>query len=411
MQTEQQKPISTEPSAERQVPANADRAEPLSASRKAWIESVSILLRHKYLILVVSIIVTAITGWYAFTQMPNYFKAHAVTLPARHTGGALDNATSGIASSLKDLGISKLGGGDESYSPLSLLRSRELMEKMVQQFNFEAIYKDSTMADAIDDFSANLDGELSEEGNFIISFEDTSPRRAAEVTNAVVAEINNVNSRLAKDEAEHNITYVAQRYQQNLADLDTAEHKFLAFQQKYGIFSLTDQAHAEMTALAGMEEQKMAAEVQMHSAEQMYGANSSDVAVYKGTIDEIESKLAQMKVGMDEKASSFVPTNVLPDVAMQYLSLTREFEIQSKIKAFLLPAYEQAKLDQNKNLYGFVTLDSATVPVHKSKPHRSTILLAALLGSAIITSLFVLVLTRVRVFRLNFVRDRHELGI
>ncbi len=410
MQTEQPIPSSSEPSGTA-INGEGKSAMLLTPARKAWVESVSILLRHKFLIIIVAVVVTGITGWYSFTRMPNYYKARAVILPARHANGSLDNATSGIASSLKDLGIAKLGGGDESYTPLSLLRSRELMEKMVRQFNFEAIYRDTTMEDAIDDFSKNLDGELSEEGNFIITFEDTTPRRAAQVTNAVIDEINNVNSRLAKDEADHNIAYVQARYQQNLADLDTAEHAFLAFQKKYGIFSLTEQARAEMSALAEMEEQKMGAEVQLHSAEQMYGANSGQVSVYKGTIDEIESKLAQMKVGMDAQASSFVPTNVLPDVAMQYLSLTREFEIQSKLKAFLLPAYEQAKLDEQKNLYGFVTLDSASVPVHKSKPHRSVILLAALLGSAIITSLFVLLLSGTHRLRVNFAHDRKQLGL
>ncbi len=406
MDEKQMQELQSTPSSE-----SLENKPPLTSARKAWVENVSILFRHKYLILTVAIVVTGITAWYAFTRMPNYYMARAVILPARHANGALDNATSGIASSLKDLGLAKLGGSEEGYTPLSLLRSRELMATIVKQFNFEAIYRDTTLEDAIDDFSKNLDGELSEEGNFIITFEDTTPSRAAAVANAVVAEINNVNSRLSKDEAEHNIAYVQARYQQNLSDLDTAERAFLAFQKKYGIFSLTEQARAEMTTLGEMEEQKMAAEVQLHNAEQMYGANSGEVSVYKGTIDELESKLAELKVGMDAKASSFVPTNVLPDVAMQYLSLTREFEIQSKLKAFLLPAYEEAKLDESKNLYGFVTLDSASVPIHKSRPHRSLLLLEAFIGSVVVMSIVVILMMGSRKLRLNFARDQHQLGI
>ncbi len=411
MQTEQQKPSSSEPLESGDNPPASNGAPQLSAARKAWVENVSILFRHKYLILSVTIIVTAVTGFYAFTFMPNYYKARAVILPARHSGGGLDDVTSGISATLKDIGVAKLKGGEDSYSPLSLMMSRELQEKIVRQFNFQKEYDCKTMEETIKTFSDNLDGELSEEGNFILSFQDTNPRRAAEVANAVVEEINNVNSQLAKDEADHNIAYVQARYQQNAKDLDSAEHAFLAFQQKYGIFSLTEQARAEMTALGGMEEQKTEAEIQMQNAEQLYGTNSGQVAVYKGTIDELESKLGQMKVGMDAHASSFVPTNVLPDVAMQYLSLTREFEIQSKLKAFLLPSFEQAKLEQSKETYGFVTLDHAEAPVKKAGPHRSIILLAALLGSATITSFFVLLLTGIRQLRLNFAHDRRQMGI
>lgn len=392
------------------ISANAVAAQPLSPARKAWVENVSILLRHKYLIISVTVVVTAIVGWYSFAKMPNYYKARAVVLPARHAGGELDNASSGIASSLKDLGLSKIGGGgEEGYSPLSLLRSRELMGNLVQQFHFQTLYDDPTVSDAIDDFLGHIDGELSEEGNFIITFQDTNPRRAAEVTNAAIIQLNDINSRLAKDEADHNISFVQARYQQNLADLDTAEQKFLSFQQKYGVFSMTDQARAEMTALADMEEQKMEAEVQLHNSEQLYGSNSGQAAVYKGTIDELSSKLADMKVGMDASASSFVPTNVLPDVALQYLSLTREFEIQSKLKAFLLPEYEQAKLDESKNLFGFVTLDSASVPVHKAGPHRSIILLEAFIGSFLVTSVLLLLLSGMQRLKMNFIHDRERI--
>src|SRR5581483_619283 len=196
-----------------------------------------------------------------------------------------------------------------------------------------------------------------------------------------------------------------------LSDLDTAEKAFLAFQKKYGIYSLTEQARAEMTAVADLEEQKTAAEIQLENAKKLYGSNSSDVNVYQTTIAELESKLGQMNAGMDEKASSFVPTNVLPEVAIQYLSLMREFESQSKLKAFLLPAYEEAKLDQEKNLYGFVTLDSATVPVHKSGPHRSIILLAAFIGTAVVMSVVLLLLSGSQELRTNFARDRQRLGI
>ncbi len=312
---------------------------------------------------------------------------------------------------LRILAFQKLKGGEESYTPLSLMMSRELQEKIVKQFNFQKEYDCKTLEDAIKEFSDYLDGELSEEGNFIITFEDTSPRRAAEVANAVVEEINNVNSRLAKDEADHNIAYVQARYQENVADLDSVEHAFLAFQQKYGLFSLTEQARAEMTALGGMEEQKTEAEIQMQNAEQLYGTNSGQVAVYKGTIDELESKLAQMKNGQDAQASSFVPTDVLPKVAMEYLSLTREFEIQSKLKAFLLPSYEQAKLEESKETYGFVTLDHAEVPIKKAGPHRSLILLGALFGSFFIISLYVILLTNWRVARVHFRLDRERLGV
>ncbi|HET6401684.1 MAG TPA: Wzz/FepE/Etk N-terminal domain-containing protein [Candidatus Kapabacteria bacterium] len=384
---------------------------PLTPARKAWVENITIIFQHKALIVTVTAIVTIATGIYAFMFMPNYYSASAVILPARHEGGGLDNITSGIASSLKDIGLTNLhgGGGEDSYTPLSLMRSRELMGKIVQQFNFVSVYKSKNLPDAIDVFNKHLDGELTEEGNFTVTFQDTNAVRAAQVTNAVVGAINDVNSRLAKDEARHNISASQARYEQNVADLDSAEAALGAFQQKYGVFALPQQAQAELTTIAELEAQKYAAEIQLQNAEQLYGSNSSEVTVYRNTVDQLAGKLGEMQAGQDIKANSFVPTNVMPDVALQYLRLMREVEIQSKLKAFLLPEYEEAKLDEVRNMYGFVTLDSATVPVHKAGPHRSIILLAALVGTAIIMAICVIILTNIRRMRMNFVRDQHRI--
>jgi tyrosine-protein kinase Etk/Wzc len=388
--------------------ASMPQIAPLTPARKAWVENISILLAHKWLIVSVTAVVTIATGIYAFTKMPNVYTARAVLLPARHEGGS-DAITAGISNTLKDIGLAKLKGGEESYSPLSLMNSRGLQEGLVRQFNFQKVYNAPTMEGALKEFSSHLDGELTEEGNFIVAFTDTSSARAAEVANAAVDGINEVDSRLAKEEAVHNLTYIQRRYATNLADLDSAEKQLGEFQRKYGIFSVTEQAKAEMSALAELEQQRYSAEIALQNAIQQYGSNSAEVNVYRTTINQITSKLSDMQTGLDLKASSFVPTSVMPDVALQYLRLMRDVEIQSKLKAFLLPSFEQAKLDQNRTLLGYVTLDRAIPPMQKSGPHRSTLLLTVMLGAAFVVSVFVILLSNFRHVRSNFELDRQRI--
>ncbi|HYE75775.1 MAG TPA: hypothetical protein VEF04_20700, partial [Blastocatellia bacterium] len=126
-------------------------------------------------------------------------------------------------------------------------------------------------------------------------------------------------------------------------------------------------------------------------------------------INEINSKLGELRVGADAN-SSFVATNLLPDVAMAYLRTLREVEIQSKSKAFLLPAFEQAKLDETKEAVAFLTLDKAVAPVRKSGPKRSIILLIAMLGSVIGTSVLILYYYRIQHARARFASDSRLLG-
>ena len=147
---------------------------PLTPARRAWVENIAIILNHKALILTVTAVVTVAAGIYAFTAIPNYYKASAVILPARHAGG-LDNITSGIASGLKDIGLAKLGGGtDDAYTPLSLMQSRELMATIVKKFNFISVYEAKNLSDAIDQFRPNLDSKLNKAAS--LSFFKTQVR-------------------------------------------------------------------------------------------------------------------------------------------------------------------------------------------------------------------------------------------
>jgi len=93
------------------------------------------------------------------------------------------------------------------------------------------------------------------------------------------------------------------------------------------------------------------------------------------------------------------------------LKLMREVEIQSKLKAFILPSYEQAKLDESKQSLMYLMLDKALPPMHKSRPKRSIQLLIAMLGSFAVTCLSVIGIATYQHARDRFRKDKQALGI
>jgi tyrosine-protein kinase Etk/Wzc len=396
------------------APGERTGSETISPARQAWVENIALLLRHKKLILSVTVVVVALTAVYAFVFMPNWYRASAAALPARKSGGLLDNISGGISSTIKDLGITKLGGGsgEGSYSPLALLNSRELRVKLVKQFDMMKVYESKTMSDAVDEFSDHVSGEISEEGDFSISFEDTDPKRAAAIANALVAGMNEINTRMAVEEAKLNFVFVEQRFKKNTSDLDSAERELGRFQQKYGVYVLPEQAKAELVAVAAAEAEKNSTELRLHAIEQTYGTQTPEAQILRNALGELTAKLEQMKSGQDAKASSyFVPMKVLPEVALLYLRLMREVEIQSKLKAFILPTYEQAKLDQTKVTLAFVTLDHAVAPQKKARPHRSIVLAISAIASFILTSIFIMLYANWIEVRKRFAEDRKRLAI
>jgi tyrosine-protein kinase Etk/Wzc len=392
-----------------------ERQRGLNVGRRAWIEHVSLLLRYKWFIVATTLLVTGGTAVYLFGFAKIYYRSTANILPARRSGGALDNLASGISSTIKDLGLTQIAGKNKTdgvYSPLALIESRQLQASIVKEFNLMKDFEADNIEDAVDEFSEYVGADILEEGNIAVSYEDTDPKRAAAIANRLVRGLNEVNSRLAIEEAKFNKAYVELRWGKLLNDLDSAEQALGEFQRKYGVYELKEQARAQLEMLSTLETQRYATEIQLHNSEQLYGMQSAETQVLKTQFQELNAKLNNLKSGMDRSAASyFVPMEVLPNVALDYLRLTREVEIQSKLKAFLLPTYEQAKLDESRQSLLFVVLDPAVPPLRKSRPKRASILLMTLLGTAAVTSIGIVVLVNYRRTKEHFQRDRKLLGL
>jgi tyrosine-protein kinase Etk/Wzc len=387
----------------------------LTPARKAWVEAMVVLLRHKMLIVITTIVVTVTAAVYYFTIAPVWYKGEANILPALRASGLLDNLATGFSSTIKDLGLTKIAGkskSDNIYSPLALGMSKTVQTELVKEFNMEKVYDAKSMADAVKEFSEHASVDVLEEGNIGVSFEDTDPKRAAAITNRLVAKLNEVNSKLAMEEARFNRTYIERRYSQLIASVDSADRALGEFQRKYGVYELKSQAQAQLSVLSTLEQQRYFSEIQQANAEQLYGVQSPEANALHTQLTQIQGKLQDLKTGMDQQAKSyFVPTDVMPDVALQYLQLTREVEIQSKLKAFLLPSVEQARLDETKQSLAYLVLDSAQVPEKKSRPKRATSVLVAMLGALALSSIGVLAAVRFKEGQKRFRQDRNTLGL
>ena len=89
----------------------------------------------------------------------------------------------------------------------------------------------------------------------------------------------------------------------------------------------------------------------------------------------------------------------LPDLGLEYARLFREVELQSRIMEFLLPQYEQARMEETKNIPSLQVIDKPYVALNKAKPQRSLIVVATTVMAFIISVLYVLFEYRTRELR------------
>jgi len=123
----------------------------------------------------------------------------------------------------------------------------------------------------------------------------------------------------------------------------------------------------------------------------MYDKGSPQVQEAGVQIEVFEKKLKQMRTESDP-GSALLPLKHLPRTVVEYLRRYRTVELNALLMEFILPLYEQAKLEEKKEYPLIQIIDHAVPPAKKSWPPR---ILFSLL-SAVSATLLVYVVLLVR---------------
>jgi uncharacterized protein involved in exopolysaccharide biosynthesis len=66
----------------------------------------------------------------------------------------------------------------------------------------------------------------------------------------------------------------------------------------------------------------------------------------------------------------------LPEIEKEFFRIKRELEVQSKLLEFTLPMYEQAVMEEQKNIPVITVIDKAFPPELKYSPKKAFIILS-----------------------------------
>lgn len=354
-----------------------------------------LLWQNKLLITIMVIIAGAAAAGIAI-MMPSWYKATVNIVPPNNPGGALSSMLGGMSSALKDFGLSKLGGKNESYTYLTILESRSFKDSLIHEFKLHEEYElpDTNMKALRDVLKENLEVELTSEGNYNISLYSKSPEKAAAMANRAVQIANSISLRLQRMEASTNRTYLEKRISTTNEQLKTIGDSLHKLSGKTLVFSPTDQAGAIASSLAELKTQVMKAEVQYEMLKNTVGENDPATTTQKLALDEYRNKMFDA-----ENKSGFAGDFALRDamsIGVQYAQLYAEFEALTKVKMFLKPMLEQAILDEQKNAPTMYVLDEAVIPQKKSRPMRSVIVAGTMVGMLIIMCIAIIIVPRIR---------------
>jgi len=348
---------------------------------------VYVLVKWKKLIILNSVIICTLAVLVSLI-IPRWFISSTTILSATDQGGAL--SLSSLVGNLPASGFLSKNLSDETNLFLAILNSRTVMESLVDKYDLKKRYKSKTMEAAVKNLRKCISTDVNEDGTLTISIQTKTPYfpnkkkdlEAKELSQKMVEftinELDRINRRIKLENATNYRVSIENRYIQNQQDLKKAEEEFRAFQEKYGTISLEDQTEATLKAAAELNAKLVSKQVELGILSQYVDDKHNSKIELQREIKEIKSKLEEFKYGFKEsdkvqngsKSELFVNLSSVPEMGVQYVRLYREIKMQELLTEFLLPQYEQAKIEEAKNTPTVQVLDEPKLPEKKFKPRR-----------------------------------------
>ncbi len=316
--------------------------------------------------IIINTIVAIVVSVGISLALPNWYKATTSLLAPKQPD--LLSSLGSTSSVLKGIsGLSKLGGFGQksnSYNYFAILKSRTTMEKVVQKFDLVNAYDlyEHSMERTIKELSENTRFEDGEDDNIVIEVFDKDPNKAAEMCNYFLEVLNEVNTRIGTLEAKNNREFIERRLQEANQMLFQAEESLRTYQEKSGLIISPDQSSG-VDAIASLYVMKMKKELE-------YSILQKSVSTDNNALQQISIELKELQ----KKVST------IPQTGINSLRLYRELVIQQKIVEFLIPLYEQSRIEEQKDVPVLLVLDKAVTPERKTKPQRSLIVLLTTFG-------------------------------
>lgn len=362
----------------------------METRQPAWFSYLQVLFRWRkfYLITLLGVFVVACI---VSLLLPKYYQSTATILPPITITGfeAL------IPEEIRGFFGGSLGQNAEANVYLALLNSRSLREEMIKKFDLAKVYKFKEPY-AIEDLLTILDNNIEVvfdgENPLSISVTDRSPERAADMANFMVDELDRMYQEINNRQASFNRVFLAKRVAETRATLAVYEDSLKNFQERNQAISLPEQATAAIRVASDLIAQMMNLDVQIqvlrNTVQPDHPSLRSLTEERRGIEDQIK-KLTKSSSSRSDEATAFPGFDQLPELGMQYARLFREVEIQSKLLEFLIPQYEQARIQEVKDTPTVTKLDKGRVPTRRIKPKRKIMVLITVFLSFIVCTAIV----------------------
>jgi uncharacterized protein involved in exopolysaccharide biosynthesis len=214
---------------------------------------------------------------------------------------------------------------------------------------------------------------------------------SADIANYIVSQIEKYNVSSSKSKGKEKREFIEKRLAFIKLEIDNLSKELLEFKKENKVLLLDEQVKALIEIFAKLESEKRAFEMERDFLVINYSEDSPQVVVINQKLNIINKKIRTLK--QTSKDSDYLfELDEVADMSLQYAYLDTQLEIKLKVYEFLYPQFENAKIEEVKDLSTVEVIDKAKPAGKRSKPKRAMICMIAFFLAIVFSSIAVILI-------------------
>ncbi len=309
-----------------------------------------------------------------FLTIEPRFKASALIIPHENESVSITALAMGMSQKMPfSFGTKSMNSEIDMY--LTILYARSTLEDVINKFKLCNDYKLDTnklgwKEEALKILKKRIVAEETDQGAFLITAIANSRSKASDMTNYLVQKLDERVIELRTNRSRQNREFLENRVMELQEQLYRSEDSLKKYQEMSGLLDVKTQLPEILTLYSTLESDLIAKRIHLAVLENLYGSTSQQVQELKITISEYEKKLDKLRREGGEH-NSILAINKIPQKYIEFLRLYRQVTINNQLLEYLVPLYEQAKIDEKRDYSTLQVIDYAIPPAKKSFPPRT----------------------------------------
>jgi tyrosine-protein kinase Etk/Wzc len=353
----------------------------------ALLDIAVLLAKHRRLLLGVPSVVAAVALAIAFV-LPNVYTGTARILPPQQKDSSVAAMLGVFAGQSAFAGGGAVGQALGIRNPIDLyvgiLKSRTIADRIIERFNLKDLYHASTMVSAREALQNVATISATRDGIIAIDVEDEDPKRAAEMANAYVEELDQMMQGLAVTEASQRRLFFEKQLFNARNQLASAEAGLRRALESKGISGVEAQGRSLVTTTEQLRAQIAVKEIQLDAMRAYATGRNPEAVRMTQELTSMKDQLANLESGRREPGAGHSPAG------LENLHKLRELKFVEFTVELLSKQYELARIDEARDAVVIQVVDKALPPDKKSKPKRAVIVFVSTVTALLIVILIIL---------------------